>query len=280
MLSSTVCRFEHFQTEWYRTLARRLQVDRVDLPEDDPGRNLHRKGWEFCAISQVLAERGMLCSGRRGLGFAVGQEPLPALFAAYGASILATDLQLEESSEGWVNSGQHAASVEVLYKSSLIDRKAFDSLVTFRPADMRTLEGFVPNSFDFLWSSCAFEHLGTLQRGIDFVLASTDLLRPGGIAVHTTEYNISSNGDTLAAGQDVLYRRRDIEELDRRLRLKSCGCEAVDFNPGTHPYDLDFDRPPYYSTGRKHIKLECRGYVCTSILLVIQKGTFADSQSA
>src|SRR5208337_3088041 len=135
-----------------------------------------------------------------------------------------------------------------------IDRETFDRLVTFRPADMRTLKGLVPNSFDFLWSSCAFEHLGTLQRGLDFVVASMDLLRPGGIAVHTTEYNISSNTDTLTEGAAVIYRRCDIEELDRRLRLKSCGCELVDFDPGTHPYDLDYDRLPYYSTGRKHIK--------------------------
>ena len=53
---------------------------------------LHRKIWEFCFIAQALDERGMLARGRRGLGFAVGTEPLPAMFASRGCAIVATDL--------------------------------------------------------------------------------------------------------------------------------------------------------------------------------------------
>jgi len=42
---------------------------------------LHRKLWEWCFIAQALFERGMLERGLRGLGSAVGSEPLSALFA-------------------------------------------------------------------------------------------------------------------------------------------------------------------------------------------------------
>lgn len=45
---------------------------------------LHRKQWEFYFICKALAERGRLSTGCRGLGFGVGLEPLPALFASYG----------------------------------------------------------------------------------------------------------------------------------------------------------------------------------------------------
>jgi hypothetical protein len=38
--------------------------------------SLHRKLWEWCYICQALSERDMLRPGRRGLGFAVGREPL------------------------------------------------------------------------------------------------------------------------------------------------------------------------------------------------------------
>jgi hypothetical protein len=52
----------------------------------------HRKVWEDAWVVQMLWEAGMLTPGRRGLGFAVGQEQLPALLAARGLDITATDL--------------------------------------------------------------------------------------------------------------------------------------------------------------------------------------------
>ena len=42
-------------------------------------------------------------------------------------------------------------------------------------------------SFDFIWSSCSFEHLGSLGEGERFVLEALRFLKPGGVAVHTTE---------------------------------------------------------------------------------------------
>ncbi len=75
------------------------------------------------------------------------------------------------------------------------------------------------SGFDFNWSSSCFEHLGTLDAGIDFVIAAVEnTLRSGGIAVHTTEYNLTSNEHTVTEGPTVIYRRRDIDELVRRLR--------------------------------------------------------------
>ena len=43
---------------------------------------MHRKLWEFVYVVQALYERGMLAEGKQGLAFAVGQEPLPSLFAS------------------------------------------------------------------------------------------------------------------------------------------------------------------------------------------------------
>ena len=98
------------------------------------------------------------------------------------------------------------------------------------------------------------------------------LLKSGGVAVHTTEYNVSSNDDTVSAGLDVIYRRRDLEDLARRLRQDLCEVAPFDYDAGKHPYDLDYDVPPYFETGRKHIKLLNQGYVITSCLVIIRKG--------
>ncbi len=129
----------------------------------------------------------MLRAGRRGCGFAVGREPLASQFAALGADILATDLGDATASAGWSATSQHAAGPEALFWPGLIDRAAFDARVRFMPQDMRALDMAALGAFDFLWSSCSFEHLGGLDAGLRFVLESTALLRPGGVAVHTTE---------------------------------------------------------------------------------------------
>ena len=38
-----------------------------------------------------------------------------------------------------------------------------------------------------------------------FIEGAMNLLKPGGIAVHTTEYNVSSNEETIMEGNDVIF---------------------------------------------------------------------------
>ena len=52
-------------------------------------------GGVVAGIAQALYERGKLKPGSRGLGFAVGKEPLSDLFASFGCDVVATDLEGE-----------------------------------------------------------------------------------------------------------------------------------------------------------------------------------------
>ena len=269
MLTSLVCRYEHFRSDWYlhwsHTLGYPPVVDTIDTGGS------HRKIWEWCAISQALEERGMLQPGKVGLGFAVGQEPLPSAFAARGVRVVATDRPQDGAPNGWSASGQHATSLDVLFKENLIGKREFSDRVTFAPADMTDIGHLENGGYDFLWSSCALEHLGTLQAGVDFIEASLPLLKVGGVAVHTTEYNISSDAETLADGPSVIYRQRDIEAIGQRLRALSARLSRPDFDPGDEPADLEFDHDPYFHNRRYHIKLLLSGFVTTSMLLIIQR---------
>ncbi|MEO8095823.1 MAG: hypothetical protein ABI632_12955, partial [Pseudolysinimonas sp.] len=120
-------------------------------------------------------------------------------------------------------------------------------------------------------SSCCFEHLGSLDAGMDFVVnAVENTLRPGGIAVHTTEFNLSSNEHTVETGDTVIYRRRDIEALVQRLRDRGHTVKEFAVAPALHPWDFYVDTPPY--TSKVHLKLLLAQYVCTSAGLVIQRG--------
>jgi hypothetical protein len=122
--------------------------------------------------------------------------------------------------------------------------------------------------FDFSWSSCALEHLGTLAAGADFVVAQMDCLRPGGVAVHTTEYLVSPSASTVEAGGTVFYRRSDIADLVDRLGRAGHTID-MDYTLGTTPDDLHIDVPPYTDV---HLRTQLGEYVTTSMALIVTKG--------
>jgi 2-polyprenyl-3-methyl-5-hydroxy-6-metoxy-1,4-benzoquinol methylase len=271
MLGSIACQYADFSAAWYKDQELNLMIHRIYSGHSaEKVEFVNRKFWEWCAIAQALDERCMLRTGMHGLGFAVGQEPLTSHFAGRGCYILATDLEGHESDQNWVTTSQHAASKEVLYQPLLVNREIFDQRVTFQPADMRTLAG-LSGGHDFVWSSCALEHLGTLEAGLEFVLNSSELLRPGGVAVHTTEFNVQSNDATIERGGNVIYRKRDLLSLRRRLRSRGFDLASLNFDSGNHRFDIEYDTVPYMESGKRHLKLQIEDHICTSFMLIIRK---------
>ncbi len=229
---------------------------------------LHRKYWEHAYICQALDERGRLGPGRRGLGFGVGREPLAAFFAARGCRVVATDLEPEAADRaGWIEGKQHAADLDALNERGLCPPRAFARRVAYRHVDMNAIPDDL-RGFDFCWSSCSFEHVGSLELGLAFLENMLDCLRPGGVAVHTTEYNVGSDDATLVDGPTVIFRRRDIEGVADRLRGLGCAID-LDLDPGDGPADHHVDAPPY--SHDPHLKLRLDGFVSTSIGLIVRK---------
>jgi hypothetical protein len=229
---------------------------------------VHRKMWEWLFICEALSERDMLRAGRSGLGFGVGREPLVSLFAAQGCRVVATDLGADEArAAGWTRSGEeYSGGLSGLNEHGLCPPDAFARLVQFRPVDMTEVPGDL-EGFDFSWSSCAFEHLGSLEAGLDFVERQMDCLVPGGVALHTTEFNVSSNTATVSSGGTVLYRRRDIEELVNRLEARGFAV-SCDFTEGDTPQDRHVDVPPLSDV---HLRTALGEFVTTSLALVIER---------
>lgn len=230
----------------------------------------HRKLWEFCFIAQALFERGLLAPGMRGLGFAVGREPLPALFAGFGCDVVATDLHPDKSDPEWVQGNQHAAGLDALRRPAICPDAELDRRVTFRFADMTAIPADL-TGFDFVWSSCAFEHLGSIHRGKRFIDRMVGCLKPGGVAVHTTEYNVGSNFWTVWRGGAVIYRRRDFTAMAARLTAAGHQMEPVEYDTGDGPADRHVDEPPYPQ--EVHLKLRLMGHVSTSAGLIIRAGS-------
>ena len=87
--------------------------------------------------------------------------------------------------------------------------------------------------------------------------------------MHTTEFLVSSDVDTVEAGGTVFYRRRDVEALAARLRRAGHDID-VDYTLGSTPEDVHVDVPPFSDV---HLRTELSGYVTTSLALVVTKGT-------
>ena len=231
----------------------------------------HRKLWEWVFVIHHLKQAGVLRTGSRGIGFGVGRERLPALFAKYGAQIVATDASEElGKSVGWVKSNEHSSGVSQLLYPNVVDDDIVRSHVIHRACDMNRIDDDL-TGFDFTWSCCCFEHLGSLEAGIEFVINSVEkTLKIGGVACHTTEFNLSSNEDTLREGATVLYRKRDMLELVERLRERGHEVETFSVAPDSHYLDGYVDVPPY--TDNPHLKLALEGYTTTSVGIVVKRG--------
>lgn len=227
---------------------------------------LNRKTWEFCFIAQALTERGLVGPGKRGLGFAVGREPLPALFAALGAQIVATDVDRAHSEAAGFEPHDHAEGPADLVVAELCAPDRMQQLVAFRNVDMNHVPEDL-TGFDFAWSACAIEHLGSIERGLTFVERMTRCLKPGGVAVHTTELNLSHADDTIDHAPTVLFRDRDLAELERRLARRGYRVR-LDLSRGDGDADLTIVSPPYPFT--PHLKLTFGRFVTTSLALIVE----------
>jgi SAM-dependent methyltransferase len=231
--------------------------------------HLHRKVWEFLFICEALDERGVLTPGARGLGFAVGQEPLAACFANLGCLIVATDLHPDAvAASEWAATSQHARSINLLNPNNLCPPEVFRDRVTLRYVDMNHIPDDLQD-FDFCWSSCSIEHLGSIEHGMRFMNNMTRCLRPGGVAVHTTEYNVFSDGNTLDNCGAVIFRKRDVEAMAAALPRYGARMVERDYDWGDHPIDFLVDRLPYLHT--PHLKLELGGFTATSFGLIVEK---------
>jgi hypothetical protein len=250
----------------------------VDALEQPHGR--HRKVWEWCFIMNALERNGLLTRGKRALGFGVGTEPVVALLAARGVDVTATD-QSPDAAGAWATSGQHAAALDVLRRPSICPDVELDERVQFRAVDMRRIPDDL-RDYDATWSSCCFEHLGSKQAGFEFVLNSLRTLKPGGIAIHTTEIDCSrgrrsllESGSLEAGDYCCFYRRSDILELVEMVRDSGYLVNADLAIGRRHRLDRTVDHPPY--KGDPHIRLRVQDRVVTSVGLLISRPAGAGS---
>lgn len=223
--------------------------------------NLDRKVWEYSFIVNAIERYAKTGEGTRGLAFGCGKEVTTSVIAASGSEILATDYVTQE--KDW-----QAKGLEDCYSSDHIDRASFDARVKFRHLDMNNIDPDLVD-FDFLWSTGSLEHIGGYDRGLKFVENAMRCLKPGGIAVHTTEFTLTSETVGFDMPELSFYSRKDIETLAKRL-LEAGHLIVLNFRRGNTVADNHVDTPPF-NPGRT-LCAHFSNHVITSIGLIIQKG--------
>ena len=267
-LVSRCCTYRDFLSDKYKKIGNEI----FDGELKRYRKLIHRKPWEWVYITMCLEHAGMLQEGKRGIGFAVGKEPLPCYFASKGVEILATDLSVEnEKSKAWISGDMNAAGdISQLYFKHMCTIEQFRNKVSYIDLDMNHMPGEL-GGYDFCWSSCAIEHVGNLELSKTFLKNMLNVLKPGGIAIHTTEFNLSSNESTIEHGDSVIYRKVDIEEYVTWCRKQGHDIE-VSFVRGCEEDDMYVDiKPPFQLNPQVHLCLEIGGYVSTSFAIIVKK---------
>ncbi len=280
MLTSHICQERDFEEEWFAKSSKVMYSSFQRYMRDFKKANklkiklpilYHRKMWEFCYIYQALLENKKLGPDNIGLGFGVGKEPLASIFASLGCGIVATDLEPVLANKlGWSKSNQHSSSLVDLNMYKICPKESFNRLVSFENVNMNLIPKKFSRKFDFTWSSCSLEHCGNLELAEDFIVNQLDCLKDDGIAVHTTEFNLSSNTDTLTEGETIIFRKIDIDRIVNKLQKMGAQITidySVTQNDRFSHSNTDF--PPY--THNPHLKLELGNWISTSIGLIIKK---------
>ena len=223
---------------------------------------LHRGVWQHVYVVSVLATLGCIAPGRSALGLGVRRERIPALLASRGVAVVAI------ADPGRVPD-QEARGGLHLFHPEVVHLEDFEALAHYHEADLRDPRADLGAGYDAVWSCALAQHMGSVERVLGFLERSLDVLKPGGVAVHTFDFNISSDDQTVDRADFAIPRRRDMEAL--ALRLKRAGHEMLPLNlhPGHDTADGVVDVPPY---GLPHLKIEVGEHVVTSLGLAIRKG--------
>jgi hypothetical protein len=229
----------------------------------------HRKLWEYAVVLQALYEAGALSEGAKALGFGVGDEPLPSYLAGLGLNVVATDLP-------------EAAQRERVLNPAFVPSEAFDTRVEVSNLDMRRLDDQTLRGFDACWSCSVVNALNTTEEAFDTLIGAMDVLRPGGVAVHTFDFAFFDDQLFCPRGE-LAFVRSFLDRIADGLNGRGHCVSPHSFDLGAHPLDGYVDLGPHAvdgsdawsalwaeDLGAPHLKLHHAGLLKTSYVLIVR----------
>jgi len=231
----------------------------------------HGKQWQYHQVLRFARSRfakGFPSGKAQACGFGVGKEPIPAALASQGWNVLATDYLNGPGSSAWRDTEQMLSNRLDLNDRKICKAREFEDRVNFKSVDMSDLPSELHGRFDFIWSTCALGHIGGYRAGLEFILESAKLLRPGGVAVHTTEVDLSEQGELFDTAGLSLYRRVDLARTLDLLQSAGLMVPTHGFSVGPGEFENIVDRPPY---SEMHLRIEVCGREVLPFAVVFER---------
>ena len=240
-----------------------------------PGQ-IHRKDWEWAMGILAMRRLGKLNKSSTALGIGAGKEPVLFYLTNHLNHVYATDLY---DVEEW----QDFAPRDFLENPSIHAPSPYDErAMTVSRMDATKKFAFPSDSFDIAFSFSSIEHFGGENHSgaLSSMKEIERVLKPGGIAVISTEYIINDKSAPDLTNQfynrqtiysdlvDRLETMRLVEPLDLRLTAKTLDTvmdvrDAEKWDKGV------FDEK--YKAMHPYILLRARDVLLTSVMLVFQK---------
>ena len=233
---------------------------------------IHRKDWEWALGIIAMRRFGKLNEKSTAVGVGVGREEVLFYLANNLYHLYATDIY---DGNNWKNFAP-SDFPENPKKYAPFPYKE-DALTVMR-MDGTKLE-FPSESFDIAFSFSSIEHFGGGKNHSGALRSLREMervLKPGGLAVITTEYIINDkehpeffNRRTIYSDLiDRLERLKLVEPLDLRITSKTLDT-VIDYSSvGVSWNNINND----YKRTHPHIVLRIKNILFTSIILVFQKG--------
>jgi len=217
---------------------------------------LHRQQWEIVYVLASLEARGAVGPGKRGVVVGAISGALPAVLAAAGCEVTVVAPRIDP------------ATLASAVARGLCTEDDFRARVVVRN-DAEALAQQAPGTLDFVCTFGLADAVGSVERALGPMKASFAWLRPGGAAVHTATFNLSSNYGTIERRGTCALRRFDLDTIGTFAARAGVTMAPLTLFDGDDPADAYVDTPPYHS--QPHLKLRVDRYVLTSIGLAFAR---------
>jgi ubiquinone/menaquinone biosynthesis C-methylase UbiE len=171
----------------------------------------HRKQWEFAMIFLALKKLGFLNENKTGLSMGGGSERVLYSIAKHVKKLFVTDLYDENTTWDCARTFNPDDFIKQNKPFDIDEQK-----VTALKMDMRSLE-FEDNSFDFCYSSCAFEHIGKNEDFIQHLNEVYRCLKNNGVYVFTTELQLGNN--TIEDRNNFIFSPESLQTILNEIKL-------------------------------------------------------------
>lgn len=184
---------------------------------------MHNKQWEYAMLLE--ARKRYAADARRIAGLGCGCEPTLPLIAEGADELVATDLY--GAPGAWGDASRRPDEVWPEVKNLRV-----------HTMDMRKID-LPAESFDFVSSLCAVEHVGRADAVVDTVRQAGRLLRPGGVMFLSTEYTFDATDfytPPLPSATTLFMSKRTIRRFFTETGLHLV--EPLDLRLSLHPFNI------------------------------------------